>query len=310
MAPLFDRVSGHERREPARARRRHRADGIARASGRGRPSPPSRPRPSPRRNRTRRSDRRRRTPAGVRQTAARVMYSRIAVPLSRPSGLISRMPFPGCRRHPDSDANAAVMWRAQGAMNVRRESAAPAGSATPASRPCPRGSSPSCRAANARARGAAARARTATGRCRCSEPSAPRRSSPCWPAIGSASPRNRRSASASVRPVISATAPSSRRASAGSNAAMPASTRTRSGRRRELEQGAVDVEEERAIGAGARAADLGATTARAPPRPRGAIVTRCLVLSHGRTRPRPRGSARAGASPRRRAACAPPSGRR
>ena len=121
------------------ARRRRRAGGscafVGAVTDLHRPSAGDR---RPRRIRTRRSCRRRRTPAAGRRTAASAMYSRIAVPLSRPSGLTSRMPFPGCRRQPDSTPRRRRQMGAQRADGRATRGRAPGGSGARASRPCPR----------------------------------------------------------------------------------------------------------------------------------------------------------------------------
>ena len=141
-----------------------------------------------------------------------------------------------------------------------------------------------------------------------SVPSAARRSIPCWPAIGSDKPQNRRSASASARPVISATAPLRRRTRPAAawrrrrrRGRRPASVRARAACRRYRGR----ARNRRRVPAADRAA---APAAHGPQRR--AWPARTVAVSHDPCCFRPCGSARAAAAPRRRAACAPPSDRR
>ena len=230
------------------------------------------------------------------------------MPLSRPSGLTSRMPLPGCSRH-RAAASARGNLGAQRPVHVRREArrlpivererralvlehqpVVPGGEA--------RELAPQPREPGLRQPMAVDRCRRRARRSSAVLAGDRQRQAREQPiGVGDRAAGDQRDRAAEL--VARAPAAARRRAS---------STRTSVGVGRQVEQRAVDVEEQRAprVERRRRPAPWRARTPRARRRSRSA--RRGQPWRDERSRPR--GSGRAGASPPRRAACVPPSGRR
>ena len=236
---------------------------------------------------------------------ASAMKSWIAVPLSRPSGLTSSSILPGCRRIAASTSCAATC--AQRAMDVRRELRRARGSAARATRPCPRAAA---RVALgelgeqlAQPRVASPSRRVQVDAC----PSASRRSQPCWPAIGSCSPGKSGRRSVIARPGDQRERAAERRAERAAAARRASWSMSHGvGRRARARASVPSISRNSAqscASGGGRRPDEARRT-------RGAELV-AHRAAQARRAPRPaRRSACAGASPRRRAACGRPSGRR